>query len=200
MKNETDAVTYDNGVLSIKDNSSTIDYVVRSNAQIFLVLKDKGLMADAGADYEVMANITAENLFRTLRGYTLTSATYYAETDSDTGELVYLYMTVGTAAEDMTATFTGKATTDANSSITAISSVTAATNGNVTVTASGSADSGDVITVTATVAEGATANGSIVLTYNGSIWTATGSITVIGVDGTVVTYPSTGGTISVTIS
>ena len=52
----------------------------------------------------------------------------------------------------------------------------------------------------ATVAEGATANGSIVLTYNGSIWTATGSITVIGVDGNVVTYPSTGGTISVTIS
>ena len=157
-------------------------------------------MADAGADYEVMSNITAENLFRTVRGYNLTNTTYYAEFNSDTGNLVYLYMTVGTAAEDMSVTFNGEVTTDADKGITRITSATVTTAGAVTVVGTGTASAGDVITVTAAVAEGASTSGSIVLTYDGSTWTATGTITVIGVDGTVATYPSTGGTITVTIS
>ena len=200
VSNATDAVTYDNGVLSIIDSSNTKDWVTTADAQIFLVLKDKGLMADAGADYEVMSNITAENLFRTVRGYNLTNTTYYAEFNSDTGNLVYLYMTVGTAAEDMSVTFNGEVTTDADNGITRITSATVTTAGAVTVVGTGTASAGDVITVTAAVAEGASTSGSIVLTYDGSTWTATGTITVIGVDGTVATYPSTGGTITVTIS
>ena len=195
----TNAVTYDNGVLSI-NGTPNHDFVVGSGAEIYLVLTpDSGLMSDAGANYEVMANITAENLYRTLRGYTLTGTTYYAEVDSDTGNLVYLYMRVGGAAtENMGVTF--NATTN-NAGVNLGTLTVTQSNGTISAiqfagVTGPSLAATDTVSITATVAEGASSTGTITVTYKSGSWVANGTITVVGVDGTVNTYTANNITVS----
>ena len=198
VNSTTNAVTYDNGVLSI-NGTPNHDFVVGSGAEIYLVLTpDSGLMSDAGANYEVMSNITAENLFRTLRGYTLTGTTYYAEVDSDTGNLVYLYMRVGGAAtENMGVTF--NATTN-NAGVNLGTLTVTQSNGTISAIqfagVTGSLAATDTVSITATVAEGASSTGTITVTYNSGSWVANGTITVVGVDGTVNTYTANNITVS----
>ena len=88
----TDAsVEYADGVLTIAGT----DFVVDSKINIYLIAADTNVKEDAGADYEVSANISANSLYTTLKEYnTRIDGTYYAQVNDDTDTLTNLYIYV----------------------------------------------------------------------------------------------------------
>ncbi|RHR10680.1 S-layer homology domain-containing protein [Pseudoflavonifractor sp. AF19-9AC] len=194
----TDAITYENGILTIVDDSAaSTDYVVADDCKIVLVYTDSDLKVDDGANYELQSGISAETLFKFLRGYkaTTTGASFYAKTNTDSGKLEQLYVRVDNVAVDTTTSWTATAAA-ANDGITVAG--TASVTGSAPVSAisisgsTGSAANGDKITVTLDACEGAKVSGSWTTTYNGSAWSAvSGTITVTFVDGSTASYTAT---------
>ena len=89
----TAAVTYEDGVLTL----DTHDFVVGKDCKIYLIAADSNVREDAGADYEVTTGLSANGLYNTLKGYTVTGD-FSAQVDDDTNTLTTLYVYVSATA------------------------------------------------------------------------------------------------------
>ena len=194
----SDAITYENGILTIKNDTPTsTNYVVADDCKIVLVYTDSDLKVDDGANYELQSGISAEALYKYLRGYkaTTTGASFYAKTNTDSGKLEQLYVRVDNVAVDTTTSWTATAAA-ANTGITVAGTVSVTGSSPVSAisisSSTGSAANGDKITVTLDASEGAKVSGSWTTTYDGSAWSAvSGTITVTFVDGSTASYTAT---------
>ena len=90
----TAAVTYEDGVLTL---GTAHDFVVGKDCKIYLIAADSNVKEDAGADYEVTTGLSANGLYNTLKGYTVTGD-FSAQVDDDTNTLTTLYVYVSATA------------------------------------------------------------------------------------------------------
>ncbi len=104
QSNLTGTVAYEDGVLTIGGQ----DYVVGKDAKIYLIAADSNVKEDGGATYEVSAEISANTLYSTLKGYTIGAKTvtggttinsnYNVQVKDDVMTALYVFVAETTAA------------------------------------------------------------------------------------------------------
>ena len=104
VDNLTGTVAYEDGVLTIGGH----DYVVGKDAKIYLIAADSNVKEDDGSTYEVSAEISANALYSTLKGYnigekTVTGGTniksnYNVQVKDDVMTALYVFVAETTAA------------------------------------------------------------------------------------------------------
>jgi len=101
--NLTGTVAYEDGVLTIGGQ----DYVVGKDAKIYLIAADSNVKEDDGSTYEVSAEISANALYSTLKGYTIgaktvgsvtTNSNYNVQVKDDVMTALYVFVANTTAA------------------------------------------------------------------------------------------------------
>ena len=102
--NLTGTVAYEDGVLTIGGH----DYVVGKDAKIYLIAADSNVKEDDGSTYEVSAEISANALYSTLKGYTIGAKTvtggttinsnYNVQVKDDVMTALYVFVANTTAA------------------------------------------------------------------------------------------------------
>ena len=103
QNNLTGTVDYEDGVLTIGGQ----DYVVGKDAKIYLIAADSNVKEDGGSTYEVSAEISANTLYSTLKGYTIsaktvdgvtTNSNYNVQVKDDVMTALYVFVANTTAA------------------------------------------------------------------------------------------------------
>ena len=104
QSNLTGTVDYEDGVLTIGGQ----DYVVGKDAKIYLIAADSNVKEDGGSTYEVSAEISANTLYSTLKGYTIgvktvtggtnINSNYNVQVKDDVMTALYVFVAETTAA------------------------------------------------------------------------------------------------------